>query len=173
MKKYFGLLVCLALVGFAASAQGQATKLGEGAESGKAKYVPVHEYDFKRDAAQDIADAVAEAERTNKRVLMEVGGLWCGWCRIMDTFFAKNPDLLALREKNFVMLKVNFSEENKNEEALSRYPKINGFPHIFVLDKDGQLLHSQDTGQLEAGKGYDLEKFKAFLMKWATAPSDI
>ena len=52
---------------------------------------------------------------------------------------------------------------------LSKFPKIKGYPHLFVLDKDGKLLHSQDTVLLEDGKSsYVLEKFKEFLLKWAS-----
>jgi thiol-disulfide isomerase/thioredoxin len=137
------------------------------------KYVPVLAYDPARNADQDIRDAVAEAGRTNRRVLVEVGGLWCIWCHYMDEFFDKHPDALALREKNFVMVKINVSDENKNAETLSRYPKVAGYPHIFILDGDGKLLHSQDTEKLEEGKGYNLDKFKAFLTEWASAASDV
>ena len=133
----------------------------------KAEYVPVLKYDPARNADQDIKDGVAEAKRTGKRVLLEVGGEWCIWCHIMDEYFEKHPDLLAFREKNFIMVKINFSDENKNEQVLSRYPKVAGYPHIFVLDTGGKLLHSQDTGQLEEGRGYNLDKFTAFLKEWA------
>jgi hypothetical protein len=85
----------------------------------------------------------------------------------MDAYFEKNPELLAYREKNFIMLKINFSEENKNEPVLSRYPEVNGYPHIFVLDQKGKLLHSQDTAKLEEGKSYNLAKFTAFLKEWS------
>ena len=44
-----------------------------------------------------------------------------------------------------------------------------GYPHLFVLDAGGALLHSQDTGVLEAGRGYDKAKFVAFLKRWMTA----
>jgi hypothetical protein len=64
------------------------------------------------------------------------------------------------------MVKINFSDENKNEPLLSRYPPVAGYPHIFVLDKDGKFLHSQDTGKLEEGKSYNLDKFMAFLKEW-------
>jgi thiol:disulfide interchange protein len=131
------------------------------------KYIPVHVYDPARNAEQDINAAVREAARTGKRVMLEVGGEWCIWCHIMDTFFEKNPDLLSLREKNFIMLKINFSEENKNEQVLSRYAEITGYPHIFVLDSEGKLLHSQDTAKLEEGKSYNLARFMAFLNEWA------
>jgi thiol:disulfide interchange protein len=108
-----------------------------------------------------------EAGRNGKHVMLEVGGEWCIWCHILDAFFEKNPELLALREKNFIMLKINFSEENKNEQVLSRYPAISGYPHIFVLDAKGKLLHSQDTAKLEEGKSYNLARFTAFLKEWS------
>ena len=131
------------------------------------KYIPVSKYDPKRDPAVDIQDATGEAQRTNRRILLEVGGEWCSWCHTLDRFFDANTDLLALREKNFVTVKINFSEENGNKEVLSRYGEISGYPHIFVLDSDGKLLQSQGTGVLESGKSYDLEKLTAFITKWA------
>ena len=132
-------------------------------------YTPVAKYDPKRDAAQDIREAAVEAKRTHRRVLVEVGGEWCSWCHHMDDFFAAHSDLTELRDKKFVMLKVNFSEENPNKELLSQYPAIAGYPHIFVLDSDGTLVHSQDTSALEEGKSYNLERFTTFLAYWAWA----
>ncbi len=132
-----------------------------------AKYVPVHEYDPQRDAASDIERAVAEARRAKKNVLLEVGGKWCVWCRIMDSYFEANPDVLKLREDNFVTVKINFSPENENKDVLSKYGEIPGYPHLFVLDPEGKLIQSQNTGDLEAGKSYDKEKFVGFLKKWS------
>jgi thioredoxin-related protein len=133
----------------------------------KTAYIPVHEYDPKRDAEKDLQVTIEEAKRTNKRILLEVGGQWCVWCRIMDEYFAQHKELLDYREKHFIMVKINFSEENKNEAFLSSYPKIDGYPHIFVLDKDGKLLHSQNTGDLEEGKSYNYDKVFNFLRVWA------
>lgn len=104
--------------------------------------------------------------RTGRHVLLEVGGEWCGWCQILDKYFDDNADILELRDRNSVMVKVNFSPENQNEKVLSPYPAIEGYPHFFVLDGEGELLHSRNTGELEAGKSYDREKSTAFLKQW-------
>jgi thiol:disulfide interchange protein len=170
------IICCVALaVGVCAQERGKQKASQKQAQgSGKAtseKYVPVHKYDPARNAEQDIRDAVAEAERVGKRILLEVGGEWCIWCHTMDDYFEKNPELLALREKNFIMVKINFSEENKNEQLLSRYPPIGGYPHLFVLERDGKLLRSQETGELEEGKSYNLAKFMAFLKEWSPPES--
>ncbi len=139
----------------------------------QSKYIAVASYDPKRDAARDIQDAIEESERVNKRILLEVGGEWCSWCHTLDRYFEAHPDLLTLRDKNFVTVKINFSEENQNKEVLERYGPIQAYPHMFVLERDGKLLHSKDTGALESGKSYDLERLTAFLTKWAPSRKEV
>ena len=124
-------------------------------------------YDPARNPADDLKLAVAEATKTGKRILVEVGGEWCVWCHIMDKYFVDHPDLTKYRDEKYVLLRVNFSEENENKAFLSQYPKIGGYPHLYVLDSDGTLLHSQDTAQLESNRTYDLERFTHFLRQWA------
>jgi thioredoxin-related protein len=101
-----------------------------------------------------------------------VGGDWCVWCLRLDKFFEDNPDLAGELQRQFVVVKINFSKENKNDKVLSAYPRIPGYPHIFVLDAGGRLLHSQDTGELEEGKGYSKEKVRDFLGKWGNTSED-
>jgi thioredoxin-related protein len=126
-------------------------------------------FDPKRDAAKDIENAVSEAHKSDKRVLLDVGGEWCIWCHRLDQFFSDNKDIHDLLKQNYVVVKVNYSPENKNEKVLSKYPGIPGYPHIFILDKNGKLVYSQNTGELEKDKGYDRDKVIAFLNKWVTA----
>jgi thiol:disulfide interchange protein len=136
------------------------------AASSKAEYVPVHEYDPKRDASADIKEAVAVAAQTHRRVLVEIGGKWCIWCTYLDKFFDQNASLREFRDENYVMVKVNFSPENKNEKVISQYGKVVGYPHIFVLDSDGKLLHSQDSSKLEEGRGYSVQAIAKFMEEW-------
>ena len=119
-----------------------------------------------RDAAADVATAASMAKAQRKRVLVDVGGEWCPWCHILDRFVAGNADVKKLVDDHYVWVKVNWSPQNKNEALLSRWPKVKGYPHLFVLDEDGKLIHSQDTGALEAGKDYDKDKVLAFLREF-------
>jgi len=136
-------------------------------------YEPVTKYDPKRNAAFDVETAIKEAQRADKRILLEVGGDWCEWCKTLDKFFEDNSELANLRDQFFVTVKINFSEENPNKQLLDRYGKISAYPHLFVLDSEGKLLQSQGTGVLESGKSYDLEKLTAFLKKWAPPRKDM
>lgn len=130
-------------------------------------YVPVERFDPARDASKDIRVAVAEARRSGRRVLLDVGGDWCIWCRRLDTLFVTHREIEEYRNAHYVVVKVNWSPENRNEAVLSRYPRVTGYPHLFVLDGDGSLVRSQNTGELEKGAGHDPEKVMAFLRKWA------
>ncbi len=133
----------------------------------KEKYISVTKFDPARDASKDIKDAVAEAKRTHKKVYVDVGGEWCIWCHRLDDFYSANKDLQDYLNKHYVFVKVNYSKENKNEEVLSKYPKIEGYPHVFILDKNGKLIKSKNTGELEEGKGYNHDKVMEFLKEFA------
>ena len=124
-------------------------------------------YDVKADPEFQLQQAIEEAQRTEKRILVEVGGEWCKWCHYLDTFFEKNADVTGFLREHFVFIKVNFSPENENKKFLHPYPKPAGYPHLYVLDTDGSLLHSQDTAKLEKGQGYDREVVMEFQKKWA------
>jgi len=125
-------------------------------------------YDPARDPAEDVQQAISIAQRENKRIMLELGGDWCIWCKYMDDFYASHPDILQYRAENYVLVKVNFSDENTNEEFLSQFPEVGGYPHIYILDSDGTFLHSQDTVELEDGAAsYVPEVFMTFLQEWA------
>ncbi len=124
-------------------------------------------FDAARDPAADLETAKVEAQRGNKRIMLDVGGEWCPWCHILDRFVEGDAEVRRLRDANYVWMKVNYSEDNENTAFLSQYPEVKGYPHLFVLDAQGGLLHSQFTAELEKGKGYDRQKFLAFMKQWA------
>ncbi|HEX7329021.1 MAG TPA: thioredoxin family protein [Casimicrobiaceae bacterium] len=124
-------------------------------------------FDPSRDAARDVATAVALAKTAGKRVIVDVGGEWCPWCHILDRFVASHSEVAARVRTHYVWVKVNVSKANRNEALLSRWPRVDGYPHLFVLDANGRLLHSQNTGLLEAGESYDEARVLAFLDRWS------
>jgi thiol:disulfide interchange protein len=122
-------------------------------------------FDPGRDAAADVQHALEAAQRQRKLVLVDVGGEWCSWCHIFDRFVASHPQVHKLLEERYVLVKVNYSPQQRNEALLSRYPKVAGYPHFFVLDATGKVLSSQPSGELEAGSSYDEAKVLAFLRR--------
>ena len=125
------------------------------------------DYDPRRDPEKDLAAASAEAKKSGKNIFVEVGGEWCTWCHILDRFFHEHPGLEALRDKNYVSMKVSMSQENPNRAFLSRFPHVHAYPHIFILDAEGNLIRSQPTDVLEDGRSYNARRFQKFLEKFA------
>ena len=120
-------------------------------------------FDAGRDAAADVARAVAQAGAEGKNVIVDVGGEWCAWCHILHRFIARTPEVRAAIAADFVWVKVNWSPANKNERLLAAWPKVTGYPHLFVLDRAGRVIRSQPSAELESGKDYDPAKVLAFL----------
>jgi thioredoxin-related protein len=127
----------------------------------------IHKFDPGRNPFEDVNAAVKEAQSSSKRIILDVGGEWCIWCHRLDKFINENEEIKKTMDDNFIVVKVNVSKENKNEKFLAQFPAIPGYPHLFVLEKDGKLLHSQDTGKLEKDKSYDVGLLMAFLKKWS------
>ncbi len=157
------------LTSSSASAQGGVI-VGPGGAPAKAVGISERIFEPARNASKDIADGVKLAAKQHKRVILDVGGNWCPWCHKLDATFRTDAAIARILKDSYVVVRVNFSPENENREVLSRYPKIEGYPHLFVLDRKGKLLHSQDTGLLETGDHHDHDKVVTFLSKWAPEP---
>lgn len=123
-------------------------------------------FDPNRDSEKDLKFGIEIAKKQNKMILLDVGGEWCPWCHKLDKTFKEDKEIAKILAEKYVVIKINYSQENKNEKVLSKYPEIKGFPHLFVLNNQGKLVHSQDTGELETGDHHDHDKVMTFLKKW-------
>ena len=128
-------------------------------------------YDPSRDPARDLSAAMSEAKRDEKRVLVEVGGNWCGWCRELERFVRSDTMVSEALRCAFVVVRVNVSPENENARFLSAYPDVPGYPYFFVLDEKGSLLAAVDTDDVLSGENYDRAKLLAFARKWSPPPA--
>lgn len=131
-------------------------------------------YNPDADAKADINAAVAKAAAENKHVLIQVGGNWCSWCLKFHKLLHTDTAIDSVLSSDYVFILVNYSKENKNLPVLKEFnfPQRFGFPVLLVLDKSGKLIHTQDSGLLEAGDGYDSKKVLGFLKGWTVAALD-
>jgi len=126
------------------------------------------------DAKKEIESAVKKAKESGKHVMLQVGGNWCVWCARFNDFVTNDKSLDSSLNVNYVVYHLNYSKENKNLDILKKYsfPQRFGFPVFLVLNEKGELLHTQTSWYLEAGKGYDKEKVAAFFSDWSKKAFD-
>ena len=119
------------------------------------------------DARAEITEALANAAKTHRRVILVFGGNWCYDCHVLDAAF-HSPEIAPTLSKNFVVVHVNIGEYNKNLDIADKYevPLKNGVPASAVLENDGKLLFSQKHGEFEAARSMATEDVLAFLNQW-------
>ncbi|WP_312394212.1 thioredoxin family protein [Chryseobacterium sp.] len=123
-------------------------------------------YDPKADAQADIKKLVAQAQKENKKILIQAGGNWCIWCLRFNNFVQSTPELKEIVDKNYLYYHLNYSPDNKNEKTFAQYINVKEqqfYPFFIILDKNGKKIHVQQSEILEEGKGYSKEKVKEFL----------
>ena len=110
-------------------------------------------YNPDADAASDLKAAIQTAKAQQKNVLIQIGGNWCPWCHRLHQFFESDFKVDSVIQKNYVVLRINYSKENKNLPVLSQldYPQRFGFPVLVILNQDGKRIHTQDTGLARVG----------------------
>ncbi len=127
-------------------------------------------YNDKENAEEKIAELVKKAQAENKNIILQAGGNWCIWCLRFNQFVQTTPELKNMVDDNYLYYHLNYSPENKNAKVFAKYGNPGekfGYPVFVVLDKNGKLIHTQDSAILEEGKGYSIEKVKAFFKEWA------
>ena len=158
MRKIF---FCIVVMAMALEAYGQKAKV----------------YDETVDPDVQIVEAVGKANKEGKFVVAQLGGNWCKWCIRFARFVEGDPELKKYVDENFEFIHVNYNPRNDEggadkaavEKALQRLgnPTRFGYPVLVVLDSDGNVVHTQDSGLLESGEGYDREKVKRFFELWS------
>lgn len=126
-------------------------------------------YNETENAEAKIAELVGKAKKENKNIMIQAGGNWCIWCLRFNNFVQTTPELKSLVDDNYVYYHLNYSPKNKNEKVFAKFGNPGaqyGYPVFIVLDKNGKQIHTQDSSVLEEGKGYSLEKVKAFFENW-------
>ena len=125
-------------------------------------------YDEQMDGAKQIDSALAVAKKEHKRVLLQFGANWCGWCHRLHHLFQTDPPIAAKLKEAYVVVLVDVNQDH-NARINTQYgnPAQHGLPGLVILDAEGKTLVTQDTGKLEAGDHHDPAKVLAFLTRWA------
>ena len=109
-----------------------------------------HPYDENADADKAVAAAFARARKSHKRVLIDLGGNWCGDCLVLANLM-ELPELKSFLRAHFEMVSVDVGRFNKNLQVPARFgitKRLDGVPSILVVEPDGKTL--VDAGNISA-----------------------
>jgi len=121
-------------------------------------------YDSDADGRTQLQRALTLAKASDKRVLVQWGANWCGWCYKLHDFFKENKEAGDLLAANYVVVLIDSDHNKAFMRDLKVEPK--GIPYLTVFDADGTKLVDQDTGSLETGSRHDPDKVNRFLKRW-------
>lgn len=160
MTKHLIAALLLAMASLTAAAQGALKKV----------------YDESLNPMTQIDQALAQAGAEGKFVVCQVGGNWCPWCLRFADFITNDSTVSKVIADNFVYIHVNYNprqsaDAGKAAQAAAMLKRLGkpqrfGFPVLVVLDEKGRVVHTQDSGYLEDGNGYDTKKVLRFFNNW-------
>lgn len=92
------------------------------------------------DAAVDAA--FARARVSGKRVLIDLGGNWCGDCIVLANIM-QLPELKPFMAAHFEMVSVDVGRFDKNLQIPARFgitKRLEGVPAVLIVEPDGKTL---------------------------------
>lgn len=103
-------------------------------------------FDASRDAAADVAAALARVAGTERRVAVVLGANWCHDSRGLAEHFAR-PEIAPLIAKRFEVVWVDTGMRDRNKALAERFgvAPIQGTPTLVVLDARGRVLNREDA----------------------------
>jgi thioredoxin-related protein len=95
-----------------------------------------------------IVDALDNAPKANKKIVLDVYTDWCGWCKRMDRDVYSNDEIQSYIENHYVTSKMNPEKQGTltyqgKEYTLGEFSRalgIRGFPSTVFFDEKGEVL---------------------------------
>jgi thioredoxin-related protein len=93
-------------------------------------------------------EGIAEAKKSNKKVLIDVYTDWCSWCKKMDSQVYGNKDIAEYLTNRYVVIKLNaesdkkltYKNQNYTERELAAAFGISGYPSTLFLKSDSEPI---------------------------------
>lgn len=141
----------------------------------KPKRPPI--YDESANAEEQLQAALIRAKKENRRVLIQWGANWCGWCHYLHELMKSNQEIARKLMYEYDVVLVDIGKMDKNLDLLERFEvdlKTNGVPFLTVLDTNGNVVVNQETSVLEKedkdDPGHKPEAVLEFLSKYSAEP---
>jgi thiol-disulfide isomerase/thioredoxin len=127
-------------------------------------------YDEQADASAAVDRALARAKANHKLVLIDLGGNWCGDCRILAATMDL-PEMKAFLNRHYEVVSVDVGRFDKNLQVPARYgitERLEGVPALLVVDpRTGkQLVGRAQVAALADARHMKPQALADWLAQW-------
>jgi thiol-disulfide isomerase/thioredoxin len=126
-------------------------------------------YDTAANADADVAAAKAKAKASGKLLLIDLGGNWCGDCRVLAGVMSF-PEMKAFDDAHYVVVAVDVGRFNRNLQIPAHYgitKRLEGVPSLLVVDPNADTLINRDhTAALADARSMTPQALADWLAQW-------
>jgi thiol-disulfide isomerase/thioredoxin len=127
-------------------------------------------YDEQANADRDVARAKAKAAKLHKLLMIDLGGNWCGDCRILTATMEQSPQLKAFVEKHYVVVLVDVGRFDRNLQVPAHYgitTRLEGVPALLIVEpKTDKLLDPGVVSEIQDARNMTPQALADFIAKW-------
>ena len=126
-------------------------------------------YDEAANADANVAAAKARARKSGKKLLIDLGGNWCGDCRVLAGIMHV-PEVRAFVARHYEVVTVDVGRFDKNSQVAARYgikERLAGVPAILVVDpKTDRLINAGHITALSDARHMTPQALADWLAQW-------
>lgn len=169
MKRHFlYALVAIGLLAAQSAVAAPAPKVHIAALSDLATPLPLP-YNEAANADADVAAAKARAKASGKLLLIDLGGNWCGDCRVLSGVMAL-PEVKAFDDAHYVVVAVDVGRFKRNLQIPAHYgitKRLEGVPSLLIVDPNSDTLINKDhVAALADARSMTPQALADWLAQW-------
>jgi thiol-disulfide isomerase/thioredoxin len=131
--------------------------------------VTMQPYDEAANADAQVAAAFARAQKSHKRVLIDLGGNWCGDCIILANF-VKLPEIRRFMAAHYEEVSVDVGRFNRNLQIPARFgftKRLEGVPALLIATPDGKLVNGDNIFATADARNMTPQALADYLARYA------
>ncbi|HEX2759391.1 MAG TPA: thioredoxin family protein, partial [Rhizomicrobium sp.] len=111
----------------------------------------------------------ANAKKSGKRVLIDLGGNWCPDCIVLANFLHL-PEMRRFMDRHYEVAMVDVGRFDRNLQVPARFgfkTRLKGVPTLLIATPDGKLVNRNDVFATTSASSMTAKSLADYLAKYA------
>jgi thiol-disulfide isomerase/thioredoxin len=125
-------------------------------------------YNESANAEAAVNAAFARAKTSHKRVLIDLGGNWCGDCIVLANIM-QLPEMKPFVRNHFEVVAVDVGRFDKNLAIPARFgitKRLEGVPSVIIAEPDGTQVNPGNVSALSDARHMTPQSVADWLAQW-------